>query len=210
MATLALFGSTGKTGSRVLTRALEAGHEVRALVRDPARLLVAHDALTVVRGDVLDPIAVAEAVHGADAVLALFGQVKGSPKSLQARGTRNIVAAMQQHGARRLITLSGGGLRAAEDRPKAVDRMIRSMLRLMAGHVLHDAEEHLEVLTESGLDWTVVRGPMLTEAPGTGAYRVGWLGVNASTRISRDDLADFILSQVDDRRFVHQMPFVSD
>lgn len=210
MATLAIFGTTGKTGSRALTRALEAGHTVRALVRDPAKLPIIHDGLTLIQGDVLDPLAVAETVQGADAVLALFGQVKGSPNDLQARGTRNIVSAMQQHGVRRLITLSGGGLRAAEDRPKVADRVIRSMLKLMAGHVLRDAEEHLKVLTESGLDWTVVRGPMLTEAPGKGAYRVGWVGVDASTRISRDDLADFILVQVEDRRFVHQMPFVSD
>lgn len=84
------------------------------------------------------------------------------------------------------------------------------MLRLISGHVLADAEAHLEVLRQSGLDWTVVRGPRLTEEPGKGSYRVGWVGVDASTRISRDDLADFILTQVDDRRFVHQLPFVSD
>lgn len=66
------------------------------------------------------------------------------------------------------------------------------------------------MLEGSGLDWTVVRGPRLTLEPGTGRYRVGWVGVDASTRISRDDLADFILTQIDDRRFVGQLPFVSE
>lgn len=210
MATLALFGATGKTGGRVLTRALAAGHAVRALVRDPAKLTVASPLLDVLEGDVLDPAAVDRTVAGTDAVFALFGQVNGSPHTLQTDGTRLIVTAMQRHGVRRLVTLSGGGLASASDRPRLPDRIIRLLLKAISGHVLADAEGHLAVLQASGLDWTVVRGPRLTEAPGAGTYRVGWVGVNASTRISRDDLADFILTQLTDRTFVGQLPFVSD
>ncbi|WP_430644776.1 NAD(P)-dependent oxidoreductase [Agromyces sp. GXS1127] len=137
--------------------------------------------------------------------------MKGSPKTLQADGTRNIVAAMSAHGVRRIVTLSGGGLSATgKDQPKAPDKIIRFLLKTLSGQVLADAERHLEILEASGLDWTVVRGARLTERPGTGAYRVGWVGVDASTQISRDDLADFILTQVDDRGFVHEMPFVSN
>ncbi len=211
MTTIALFGGTGKTGRRVLERALAAGHDVRALVRDPARIALASDRLTVITGDVLDPASVEETVTGSDAVLAVFGQVKGSPRTLQTDGTRLIVEAMRTHAVRRIVTLSGGGLRAEGfDRPKPADKVIRLLLRALSGHVLEDAEHHLAVLQESGLDWTVVRGPRLTENPGKGTYRVGWVGVNASTQISRDDLADFILTQVDDRSFVGQLPFVSD
>ncbi|UJP09707.1 SDR family oxidoreductase [Microbacterium sp. KUDC0406] len=211
MTTIALFGATGKTGRRVLVRALEAGFSVRALVRDPGKLEVSSDRLTVVTGDVLDPAAVEQTVAGSDAVLSLFGQVKGSSPTLQADGTRLIVDAMKAQGVRRIVTLSGGGLRAAgHDRPKTADRVIRFLLKTLSGHVLADAEQHLRVLEESGLDWTVVRVRRLTENPGKGAYRVGWVGVNASTAISRDDLADFILTQVEDRTFIRQLPFVSD
>jgi hypothetical protein len=113
---------------------------------------------------------------------------------------------MQKHGLRRIVTLSGGGLAAPRDRPKAADKIIRVLLRMLSGRVLDDAENHLHVLERSDLDWTVVRGPRLTESPGVGRYRVGWVGVDASRR---DDLADFILTQIDDRTFVRQMPFVS-
>lgn len=208
MAVIAMFGATGKTGRRVLDRALAAGHEVRALVRDPGRV-VARPGLTVVAGDVLDSDAVGRTIAGSDVVLSLFGQVKGSPRTLQTDGTRLIVQAMKAHAVTRLVTLSGGGLRAPQDRPKPADRVIRTLLRLLSGHVLADAEGHLAVLQSSGLDWTVVRGPMLTENPGTGHYRVGWVGVDSSTRISRDDLAEFVLAQVDDPRFIGAMPFVS-
>jgi len=211
MATLALFGATGKTGRRVLKRAIDAGYDVRALVRDPAKLAVTSDRLTVIRGDVLDAASVDQTIAGSDAVLAVFGHVKGSPPTLQADGTRRIVEAMKAHGVRRIVTLSGGGLRADDhDQPKAADKLIRFLLKTLSGPVLADAEQHLAVLADSGLDWTVVRGPRLTESPGDGVYRVGWVGVGTGTQISRDDLADFILTQVDDRRFVQQMPFVSD
>jgi putative NADH-flavin reductase len=209
MATIALFGGTGKTGARVLSRALAAGHQVRALVRDPGRLPVQSDALTVVAGNVLDPAAVDRTIAGSDVVLSLFGHRKDSPPTLQTEGTRNIVEAMQRSGVSRIVSLSGGGLRAAEDRPKAADRFIRFLLKRLSGAVLADAEGHLEVLQRSGLDWTVVRGPRLLESPGTGAYRVGWVGVDSSTKISRDDLADFILSQVEDDAWIRRMPFVS-
>lgn len=210
MAVIAVFGATGKTGRRVLERALAQGHEVRVLVRDPARLGPVDSRVHVVVGDVLDPAKVEETVAGATAVVSVFGQVKGSPRSLQTDGTRLIVEAMRRHGVSRLVTLSGGGLRAEQDRPKLPDRLIRGALQLLAGHVLADAEGHLEVLRASGLEWTVVRGPRLTEEPGRGRYRVGWVGVDASTHISRDDLADFIVSQIEDRRFIGRMPFVSN
>ena len=129
---------------------------------------------------------------------------------MQADGTRNIVEAMQWEEITRIISLSGGGLPAEEhDRPGVADRVIRFLLSTLAPLVLDDASRHLEVLRSSGLDCTVVRGPRLTDAPATGSFRVGWVGVNASTQISRGDSARFILTQVDDRQFVHELPFVS-
>ncbi|HZA17485.1 MAG TPA: SDR family oxidoreductase [Pseudonocardiaceae bacterium] len=209
MTTIAVFGATGKTGRLVVERALAAGHEVRALVRDPAKLTATGERLTVVKGDVLDAAAVGETVRDAEVVLSLFGHVPGSPKTLQTDGTQLIVDAMHRHGVKRIISLSGGGLRDAQDRPKLSDHIIRFLLKTMAGHVLADAEHHLEVLQASGLDWTVVRAPRLLDTPATGSYRVGSVGVEASTKISRADFADFILTQVDDRSYIRQLPFVS-
>lgn len=166
--------------------------------------------LVVIGGDVLDAAAVRETVRGADAVVSVFGQVKGSPHTLQTAGTQAIVDAMADEGIRRIISLSGGGLPAEQhDQPKAPDKIIRFLLQRLAPHVLADAKGHLEVLKRSGLDYTVVRGPRLTDAPATGSYRVGWVGVNASTQIARADLARFILTQLNDSRFVHELPFVS-
>jgi putative NADH-flavin reductase len=210
VAALAIFGGTGRTGQLVLERALAAGHDVRALVRDPLRLSLTSERLTVVPGNVLDPDAVEKTVAGTSVVLALFGQVKGSPATLQTDGTRNIVEAMHRHGISRLITLSGGGLRAdGLDQPKLADQLIVFLLKRLSPEALADAEGHLVVLKDSGLDWTVVRAPRVQDSPAVGSYRVGRVGPDSSTSISRADLADFILSQVGDRHYVGQMPFVS-
>ncbi len=208
--TIALFGATGKTGRHVLAQALEAGHTVRALARRPESIDTTHDRLTVIAGDVLDAAAVRETVRGADVVVSVFGQVKGSPPTLQTDGTQNIVDAMGAQGIRRIISLSGGGLPAeGHDQPKTPDKIIKWLLQRISPQVLADAEGHLAVLRASGLDFTVVRGPRLTDAEPTGQYRVGWVGVNASTQIARGDLARFILTQVDDPQFIGELPFVS-
>jgi putative NADH-flavin reductase len=209
MPSIALFGGTGRTGRIVLTRALEEGLSVRALAHDPAKLAGMNPLLTVITGGVTDPDAVQRTITGADAVVSVFGHVKGSPPTIQADGTRVIVEAMKAVGVTRIVSLSGGGVPAPPDRPKPADKAITFLLRTFAGAVLADGIAHARVLEESELDWTIVRAPRLTDGPRRGTYRVGWVGVNASTRISRADLADFILTQVDDRQYLRQLPFVS-
>jgi hypothetical protein len=82
-------------------------------------------------------------------------------------------------------------------------------MKIAVPKVLNDAIAHAEVLQKSGQKWVIVRGPRLTNDARRGSYRVGWVGVNASTKISRADLADFILTQVEDESYNFQMPFVS-
>jgi putative NADH-flavin reductase len=207
--TIALFGASGQTGQPFLQQALEQGYLVRALVRDPAKLSRQHPHLIVVRGDVLNPADVRKVVEGSDVVVSLFGHVKDSPAWLQTDGTRNIVDAMKKAGVRKIISLSGGGLPYEQDRPKLADHLIRGLMRLVVPKVLDDANRHAEVLKASGLDWIIVRGPRLSNDPAKGRYRVGWVGVNASTKIGRADLADFILKQVEADQYLRQMPFVS-
>ncbi|UYZ64044.1 NAD(P)-dependent oxidoreductase [Hymenobacter weizhouensis] len=209
MKTIALFGASGKTGQQFLPQALAQGYKIKALVRTPAKLSTQHPNLEVIQGDVLDPEAVARTVQGTDVVVSLFGHVKGSPEWLQTDGTRHIVRAMQQHGVQRIISLSGGGLPTTEDKPKLPDHLIRGIMKLFVPKILNDAIRHADVLRQSPARWTIVRGPRLTDEPRRGQYRVGWVGVNASTSVGRADLADFLLKQVEDEQFVGKMPFVS-
>ncbi len=210
MKKIALFGASGQTGKEFLKKALEKGYLVKALVRSPEKIEVTHPNLEILKGDVLNAPDVQSTVTGCEIVVSLFGHVKGSPDWLQTNGTKHIVAAMKQEKISEIISLSGGGLPYPEkDQPKFADQAIRFIMKVAVPKVLNDAIEHHQVLKNSGLKWVIVRGPRLTNDVKKGSYRVGWVGVNAGTKIARADLADFILKQVEDEQFQYQMPFVS-
>jgi hypothetical protein len=97
---------------------------------------------------------------------------------------------------------------APQDQPKLFDRVIKLALQTFAGDVLRDALQHAEIIRQSDLDWVIVRGPMLTEGPHTGNYHVGWVG-QSGPRVARADVADFMLKQVSDNRYLRQAPVVS-
>lgn len=210
MKKIALFGATGKTGMEFLKLAIDKGWQIKALARNPAKLNLKHPRLEVIKGDVLNENNVKAVVKDCDLVVSLFGHVKGSPEWLQTNGTKNIISAMKQFSLEKIISLSGGGLPYPEkDQPKLADKLICTIMKVAAPNMLNDAIAHHKVLASSSRKWIIVRGPRLNNGKKRGTYRVGWVGVNAGTSISRADLADFIVKQVDDEQFLFQMPYVS-
>jgi putative NADH-flavin reductase len=210
MKKIALFGASGQTGQQFLIQALEKGYLVKALVRNLNSISQKSPNLELIQGDVLNQIDVEKTIQGCDLVISLFGHVKNSPEWLQSDGTSNIIKAMKKYKIQKIVSLSGGGLPYPEkDEPKFMDKVIRTIMKIAVPKVLNDANKHAELLRNSGLKWSVVRGPRLTNDSKVGQYRVGWVGVNASTKIGRADLADFIVKQIEDDTFTYQMPFVS-
>ena len=137
---ITIFGATGKVGRHLVDQTLERGDEVTVLVRDTSKLTTQrHERLEVVRGDVLDPRDVEQAVVDTDAVLSALGHTKTSSKDVLTEGTKNIVAAMNRHGVRRLVCLTGAGVRDPKDEPKLVDRVIGSLLKLLQRDLLEDS-----------------------------------------------------------------------
>ena len=207
---IAVFGGSGQTGKAFIKIALEKGYILTAMVRNPEKLDIKHPNLKVLQGDILKSQDVNAALQNNDMVISLFGHVKDSPEWLQTNGTKNIIAGMKTFGIKKIISLSGGGLPFPEkDEPKLADRIIRMIMKIVVPKILNDAIEHHKILVESGLSWTIVRGPRLTNDAPKGTYRIGWVGVNASTKIARVDLAEFISTQIESDAYLHQMPFVS-
>jgi putative NADH-flavin reductase len=207
---ITIFGATGKVGRHLVDQALERGDRVTAFVRDPSKLTThRHERLKVVQGNVQNPKDVEQAVAGTDAVLSALGQTKTSSKDVLTEGIKNIVAAMNKHGVRRLVSLTGAGVRDPKDEPKLVDRVIGSLLKLLQRDLLEDALGAARVIQESGLDWVIVRAPVLNEGEKKGEYRVGYVGKESGTRLSRADLAGFMLEQTTDDTYLHQAPMVS-
>jgi putative NADH-flavin reductase len=192
---LTVFGATGGTGLQVVEQGLAAGHEVRAVVRDATRLGSGRDGLEVVVADVMDPSAIVEAVTGRDAVVSTIGSRAGrAPTTVCADSSRSIVEAMHRADTRRLVVVSGTGPFDEGEAP-AMRYVLKPMTRLFLKHVFADFVDMEKVVRASGLDWTIMRPPRLTDKPFTGRYRTRRdLNLHRNITVSRADLAHLILA----------------
>jgi putative NADH-flavin reductase len=205
-----IFGGTGRAGRHLVSQALDAGHHVTVLARTPGKLDLQHERLRVIPGDIQDPAAVADAIEGADAVLSVLGPTRNAPDHQVSRGTAHIIEAMRRHGVTRLVVSAGAGVGGEGDQPKPFDHVISFALKLAARHVLEDMTRTVHTVRGSDLDWTVVRVPMVTDDPPKGSVRVGRVGVGTGPRISRADMARFMLEQLDDHTHVRASPVISN
>jgi putative NADH-flavin reductase len=197
---LTIFGATGSTGAYLVEQALTAGHDVTAVVRDPARVAAAgHTRLHIITADVMDPDAIAAPVAGADAVLTAVGPRGTGPTTVIQDSVRSIIAAMQKTGGRRLLALSGSVV--ADDGESAYLRYLLKPLarRTFLRHVCADMRAGESEIEASDLDWTIMRPPRLTNKPATGTYRTA-IGRNLPNglTVTRADLAACMLSVIGD------------
>ncbi|MFA9444658.1 NAD(P)-dependent oxidoreductase [Egicoccus sp. AB-alg6-2] len=210
---LTLLGATGRTGVPLVPDALARGHRLTCLVRDEgkaARLLPSDDRLRLVVGDATDASAVDAAIAGADAVLDASGPVRGGPKRLRAEVVSHVLPAMHRHGVRRLVFLTGAGVRLDGDVPGVADRAIRGLMSLVQRDILDDGQAAVAAITASDLDWTVVRVPRLVDAGGRGRVRTGGrVGDGSGTTLGRRDLARFLLDELEQGTWIRQAPVVS-
>lgn len=205
---ITVFGATGGTGRPLVEQALERGHEVSAVARDPASFDLRHERLEVLEGDVLDLASVEAAVGGRDAVVSAIGTgLHLCPTTVYSEGTKNVVRAMEDRDVGRLVVVSTAGLNGKDP---AFPSWYRFLLKpLFLERVKYgDMELMEEEVRGSSLDWTVVRAGGLTDGPPTGGYRVGPGGrlPEGRAEISRADLARFVLDQLDDRDYVGKTP----
>lgn len=202
-----IFGAAGQTGKHLVAKALDAGHEVTAFVRDPAKLAIKHERLHTAQGTSTDAAAVARAIQGQDAVISALGQVKPFQPDLMKQTATHIIAAMKQHGVKRLVYLTGAGVTSPKDPPSFAARVIVPLMKVVAGEMLADSALGVRLVQESNLDWTIVRGPRLGNNPPRGAFISGYIKTGFE-EFSRADLADFMLQEAVRSEYVREMPIV--
>lgn len=207
---ITVFGPSGQTGQLVVKKALEAGYEVVAYARNPAELNNNPPQLELRAGALADSAAVANAIQGSGAVISVLGPSSNRPEFAISRATENILAGMEQHVVRRLVVTAGAGIGDAEDSPTLASRLMDGLVKLLARNVYADMLRVAGIVRASDLDWTIVRVPMLTNQPETGKLKVAWVGKGMGPRLSRADLATFLVSQVRDQTFVRRSPALSN
>lgn len=197
---IAIFGSTGATGRELVGQALERGHDITAFARSPMKLSLLMDYITVIRGDVLvNHDRIERAVRGATAVLVALGtDLVRRDHPVESEGTRNIISAMKAQGAERLIVESAFGVGESRDH---IRPPLLKMMKTVLGPILEDKEAQEALVRESGLDYVLVRPVVLSKGRLTGVYRIGEkLEPTMLSRITRADVAHFMLNQLDHTR----------
>jgi len=207
---LLIVGATGGTGRQLVTQALERGHQVTALVRRLPRA-EPRPAFTPVEGDVLDPGSLDRAMPGHEAVLSALGHKRWlGPSRILSEGTRNLVAAMVGHGVQRFVCETALGISDAWWQAGLYYTLF--VRPVILPFYFWDKVRQEAIIRASNLAWTIVRPGMLTNGPPRGRYRHGphvghWLW---TVRISRADVAAFMLDQLTDRRYVRAIVGVAD
>jgi putative NADH-flavin reductase len=212
VATVLIIGASRGIGLETLRCALKAGHKVRALARSAGGIAVSHPDLEKVAGDALDRGAVTQALAGVNAVIQTLG-VAASPEMifkpvrLFSEATRVLVTSMEETGVKRLICLTGFG--AGDSRNKG-GLLYNTAFHLFLGRVYDDKDVQEQMIRRSKLDWVIARPGILTNGPRTGSYRVlvdpkDW----RCGFISRADVADFLVKQIDENAFLGKTPVLT-
>lgn len=206
---LVVLGATGGTGMKIVSRALELGHSVTAFVRTPAKLREFADRITIAQGNLLNSAELAHVLEGHDAALSAFGPrypVSKAEAHLLQQFSVALTDGMLSARIRRVVVESVAFLFKDSIFPPAY-----LLGRLFFRDVVADACAMENIIGKSGLDWTLVRPPELTDKSYTGKYRVreGHLPTFGLS-ISRADVADFMLRILGDRSAVMKIYGVSN
>ncbi|HEX7703825.1 MAG TPA: NAD(P)H-binding protein [Kofleriaceae bacterium] len=207
---LLILGGTGGTGRQLVEQALAAGHDVTALVRDPAKAGLAHAKLTLVKGRATDADEIAAAVAGHDAVLSTLGPRKNKDP-ISADAAKATVEAMKRQGIKRLVWLSAGGV--GDSAPQLVRESFVFGKIIMPLFLKHPYANHAiaeEMLRGSGLDYTIVRPVQLVNKRTAGTITAVPIGDGkvGGLKISRHDVAAWMLGEVAANKFVGAAPIL--
>jgi putative NADH-flavin reductase len=155
-----VFGANGKVGSIVVEQLLEQGHHVKAFVHSASHF-EPHPNLEIIKGDIYSAKQVADSIKGSKAVISALGSWGTSKKDILFKGMKNIVPAMQQNNIVRIVSLTGSAAQSSGDKFSVINMSNRALLGLFAKKILIDGEKHIKLLEDSGLNWTVVRSPVM-------------------------------------------------
>lgn len=205
-----LFGPTGTIGKHILKQALQSDFQVTAFCRDKLKLEpTEHPNLKAIEGDVFNSQKVADAIRGHDVVINVLGSGKSRKSTVRSEGTKNIIAGMKRHGIKRLICQTTLG--AGDSHENLNFFWKRIMFGWFLKQVFLDHELQEEYVKTSGLDWTIVRPSSFTDGERTSTYKHGFSPTekNLQLKVSRSDVADFILKQTESNQYLFKTPGLS-
>lgn len=211
---IAMFGATGPVGRAVVKEALRRGHELTVLTRDAAKVDILSPRLHVVEGSVTDAATVKGLIEGHDAViqtLGIGGKGNGQPTTIVSEANNVIMSAMRQSGVRRLVAVSVAG---AGDSlaflPWAFRTLVLPLFMKWFQAIIDDKNRMEAAISQSDLDWTVVRCTTVKPRRATGHVNATLNGKGLKFSISAADMAEFMVDQLNDDKFLRKCPTISN
>lgn len=200
-----VLGAGGGVGRSIVKQAVARGHQVTAFVRDSG--YIAPDGVAVVRGHVLDQQALSKAASGQDAVVYAIGVKSTGPTTLFSQSTRLLLSAMEEQGVKRLVCITGVG--AGETKGHGGFIYDRLIFPLFTKNRYADKERQEELIRQWNLDWWIVRPAPFSEAkPHSDFKAVTEVGDVMLRKVSRAEVASFVLDEIETSRYLRQSPFI--
>lgn len=203
---IAVIAANGRSGQAFVEAALNAGHTIRAGVRGKSQLKP-HSNLTVVECDATNEAQLKNLLAGQEAVASFIGHVKGSEPNVQTIAIQKVVDVMKELGVKRLVSLTGTGVRFPGDKISLIDRFLNLSISVIDPARVKDGKNHVEVLKNSALDWTVIRVLKLQNVP----PKPFSLREHGPTKwyVGRQEVAQAVLQVLEQRSFIKQAPIIS-
>jgi putative NADH-flavin reductase len=203
---ITVFGATGHVGSLVVEKLLAGGHNVSAFTHGPHQFADT-TRLRIISGDIHNPEDIENALSDSEAVISCLGSWHTPTKDILSAAMTSVVPIAEKHGIKRVISLTGSAACTPGDSLGIIDKLNRSMLSLIAPKILKDGEEHIRLLAESTLDWTVIRSPVMTNNDDAD-YRLDMNAPSPIATIPRAAVVAALVDSLEDARFIRAAPYI--
>lgn len=206
---ICVFGADGRTGVEVVNYAVGQGFDVVAFVYSENSNKYFPKDVVIKKGDVLNYENVLDAIKSSDAVISVLGHIKGSLPLMQTNGITNIVLAMKELGIKRVLSLTGTGVRADGDTPSLLDKILNFFVKLIDADRVNDGVLHVQVLQDSGLDFTVLRVLKLSQSEKEFTDYKLTDGGPAEWESPRKKVAKVLVDLINDKKYIGKLPIIS-
>ena len=205
---ITVFGATGKVGRLVVDELLAHGHTVTAFTHSHP-LQQSSSTIITVQGDIYNPGDVDRAIQTSDAVISALGSWGTVRKDVLTNATQNIIPSMEKHSVKRFISVTGSGAQTPNEKTNIIEKLSHRIFGLIAPKILRDGEQHIALLTNSDLDWTVIRSPVMTNRGNPKNYQLSLRNRLYKLTIHRHAVASSIVDQLEETRFTRQAPYIT-
>lgn len=207
---ITILGATGQVGKAILREALHQGYQVKVLVRTPEKLGDLTDKVTVIKGDLLDSQSIDNAIQGSKVVVNAAGGVKEPDQySKFQKIATNLIQQMNAHDIKRLVSISGAVMNLPGEHLNIQRKVMRVFVNIAFKEMKQAQEAFLPIIiSNDNIDWTFVRAAMISNKPGTGNIAADDIQMQGTT-IRLEDLAKFMVDQINSEKWIKKAPFVA-